>query len=102
MAIFFTFTLFHMTLGHIDPDYHESACCYHIVRAKFTKMHDFVPFDSCQDPVRLLLTFTFNKTEDPSVPYAGQGYVKHKRISQSFTILEVTIRDPRGSKGKEL
>ena len=91
-----------MTLGHIDPDYHESTCYYHIVRARFTKILDFVPFDICQDPVRLLLTFTFNKTEDPSVPYAGQGYVKHKRISQSFTILEVTIRDPRGSKGKEL
>ena len=50
-------TLFHMTLGHIDPDYHESACYYHIVRAKFTKIRDFVPFDICQDPVRLLLTF---------------------------------------------
>ena len=46
-----------MTLGHIDPDYHESACHYHIVRAKFTKIHDFVPFDICQDPVRQLLTF---------------------------------------------
>ena len=54
-------TLFHMTLGHIDPDYHESPCCYHIVRAKFTKIHDFVPFDICQDPVRLLLTFIFKK-----------------------------------------
>ena len=51
--------LFYMTLGHIDPDYHESACYYHIVRAKFIKIRDFVPFDICQDPVRLLLTFIF-------------------------------------------
>ena len=49
--------LFYMTLGHIDPDYHESACYYHIARAKFTKIHDFVPFDTCKDPVRPLLTF---------------------------------------------
>ena len=50
-----------MTLGHIDPDYHESASYYHIVGDKFTKICDFVPFDICQDPVRLLLTFIFKK-----------------------------------------
>ena len=50
-----------MTLGHIDPDFHESACYYRIVRAMFTKISDFVPFDICQDPVRLLLTIIFQK-----------------------------------------
>jgi len=50
-----------MTLGHIDPDYHESTCYCHIVRAKFTKICDFVPFDIFQDPVRLLVTFIFKK-----------------------------------------
>ena len=47
--------------GLFDPLYHESV--YHIyrTRTRFTKIRDFVPFGICQDPVKQLLTFFFQK-----------------------------------------
>ena len=49
--------------GHYGPPYRISISCYRVVRGRFTKFHDFVPFGICQDPVKLLLTFFPKKME---------------------------------------
>ena len=49
--------------GLFDPLYHESVCCIYKTRTRFTKIHDFVPFGICQDPVKLLLKFFSKKFE---------------------------------------
>ena len=36
-------TLFYMSGGHYGPHYHESVCCFHRDRTRFTKILDFVP-----------------------------------------------------------
>ena len=43
--------------GLFDPLYHVSVCRIYRPRTRFTKIHDFVPFGICQDPVKLLLKF---------------------------------------------
>ena len=49
--------------GLFDPLYHESVCRIYRPRTRFTKIHDFVPFGICQDPVKLLLKFFSKKFE---------------------------------------
>ena len=56
-------TLFHLGGGLFDPLYHESICRIYRPRTRFTKIHDFVPFGICQDPVKLLLKFFSKKFE---------------------------------------
>ena len=46
-----------------DPLYHGSVCRIYRTRTRFTKIHDFVPFGICQDPVKPLLTFFSRKFE---------------------------------------
>ena len=41
-------TLFRPGGGHYGPHYHESVCRCRKVRATFTKLPDFVPFNVCQ------------------------------------------------------
>ena len=47
--------------GLFDPLYHESVCRIYRTRTRFTKIHDFVPFGICQDPVKPLLRFFSKK-----------------------------------------
>ena len=47
IACFFL-TLFRPGGGHYGPHYHESVCRCRKVRATFTKLPDFVPFNVCQ------------------------------------------------------
>ena len=56
-------TLFHLGGGLFDPLYHECICRIYRPRTRFTKIHDFVPFGICQDPVKLLLKFFSKKFE---------------------------------------
>ena len=50
-------SLFHMGEGLFEMLYHGSTCCIYRTRTRFTKIYDFVPFGTCQDPVELFLTF---------------------------------------------
>ena len=52
-------TLFHLEGGLFDPLHHEFVRCIYRTRTRFTKIHDFVPFSICQDPVKLFLTLFF-------------------------------------------
>ena len=52
-------TLFHMEGGLFDPLHHEFVRCIYRTRTRFTKIHDFVLFSICQDPVKLFLTLFF-------------------------------------------
>ena len=37
-----------------------------------------------------------NKTEDPSVPYAGQGHVTQRRVSHNYCeIVQLTQENPK-------
>ena len=38
--------------GLFDPLYHELVCLSYRAKTRFTKIHDFVPFGICQDPVK--------------------------------------------------
>ena len=58
-----TLSLFSMGVGHYDPHYHESVCCFHRVRARITKVHDFVCFNICQVPVKSFFGFFFQNFE---------------------------------------
>ena len=52
-------TLFHMSGGHYGPHYHESVCCFHRDRARFTKILDFVPLHIWLIPSKPFLEFFF-------------------------------------------
>ena len=51
---------------------------------------DDIQINKRQLLIRFLLNLTFNKTEDPSVPYAGQGYVTQRRIHNNY----LKLKDP--------
>ena len=42
----------------------------------------------------LLANSKINKTEDPSVPYAGQGYVTQRRVSHDY-YSQVNLRNTK-------
>ena len=56
---YFPLTLFHMSVGHYGPTYHESVCCFHRNRARFTKILDFVPLHIWLIPSKPFLEFFF-------------------------------------------
>ena len=43
--------------GHFVPRRSEMVCHFHRVWARFTKIHDFVPFNVWQEPVKPFLEF---------------------------------------------
>ena len=48
-----------MSVGHYGPTYHESVCCFHRNRARFTKILDFVPLHIWLIPSKPFLEFFF-------------------------------------------
>ena len=41
----------------------------------------------------------YNKTEDPSVPYAGKGYITKRKVSLIYDNVLKPLRNPKEPKG---
>ena len=94
-------TLFHLGGGLFDPLYHESVCRIYRPRTRFTKIHDFVPFGICQDPVKLLLKFFSKKFEILDVKiFWGSSSIrkKWKNFEKFFFEKKPKIWNPYGQR----
>ena len=94
-------TLFHLGGGLFDPLYHESVCRIYRPRTRFTKIHDFVPFGICQDPVKLLLKFFSKKFEILDVKiFWGSSSIrkKWKNFEKFFFEKKAKIWNPYGQR----
>ena len=94
-------TLFHLGGGLFDPLYHESVCRIYRPRTRFTKIHDFVPFGICQDPVKLLLKFFSKKFEILDVKiFLGPSSIrkKWKNFENFFFEKKPKIWNPYGQR----
>ena len=92
-------TLFPSGLGHYGRYYHESVCCYHLVRGRFPKIHDFVLFAICQDPEKLLLTIFTKKIEKLAVKiFQGSLSIgwKEKNFFKKKIQMKLKIWNPYG------
>ena len=81
--------------GLFDPLYHESVC--RIYRTRFPKIHDFVPFGICQDPVKPLLRFFSKKFKifDVEIFWGSSSIRKiSKKIEKIFSENKINIKGP--------
>ena len=83
--------------GLFDPLYHESVC--RIYRTRFPKIHDFVPFGICQEPVKPLLRFFSKKFKifDVEIFWGSSSIRKiSKKIEKFFLKKNPKIWNPYG------
>ena len=65
--------------------YHESVCHYRMVRAKLTKLPDFVPFHICQVPESQFWGLFFKKLKNLAIEnFLGSSSIRRKLENFDF------------------